>query len=383
MDLMERAGDLKGMLVDFALTPQFKAELAEAVEQVVPLGFEVSEAEFAEILDRFILQRRLKSGTTVVEEFTAAHPKLSEAERDMLLGWRDVVKGIFDVTGRDGGALILVSLLDELSYRTRSNLGRNALRPFRKGTFFAGRLVRVGEDWMVSGNAAVFPASARDEILAVAAEQALLHPEAVFRNPGKLAEARQVAARHHEVFVELFGTELVVVTGDQVVGTVQRFHRRVAELGGDAGHDREQPDTPSIDFPEDLRFADSVVIYSSAEEGLSFYPDYRLLEKLFSDPKLMSRRRYRETLVGFLEDPDAPPELIRRLADRDPGRASAVFTRFLKRKQGFRWESDGEDLLRQHKPSYFDGTLLPRTVVLPEPLSNAYRRRPSTAWIEK
>jgi hypothetical protein len=205
----------------------------------------------------------------------------------------------------------------------------------------------------------------------------------VFRNPGKLAEARQVAARHHEVFVELFGTELVVVTGDQVVGTVQRFHRRVAELGGDAGHDREQPDTPSIDFPEDLRFADSVVIYSSAEEGLSFYPDYRLLEKLFSDPKLMSRRRYRETLVGFLEDPDAPPELIRRLADRDPGRASAVFTRFLKRKQGFRWESDGEDLLRQHKPSYFDGTLLPRTVVLPEPLSNAYRRRPSTAWIEK
>ncbi len=49
MDLMERAGVLKGMLVDFALTPQFKAELAEAVEQGVPLSFEVSEAEFAEI----------------------------------------------------------------------------------------------------------------------------------------------------------------------------------------------------------------------------------------------------------------------------------------------------------------------------------------------
>ena len=51
-----------------------------------------------------------------------------------------------------------------------------------------------------------------------------------------------------------------------------------------------------------------------------------------------------------------------------------LFTRLLKPKQGFHWETDGEQLLRKHKPSYFDGTLLPRTVVLPEPLSSALRR---------
>jgi hypothetical protein len=269
-------------------------------------------------------------------------------------------------------------LLDELTYRTRSNLGRKALRPFRKGTIFAGRLVRVGEDWMISGNPALFPASSRDELLAVAAEQALRHPEAVFRNPDKLAEGRRVVAEHHQVFVELFGADLVVVPGDQVAGTVQAFHRRVAEHAGHAGQDGpdgEAPVVPSADFPEDLLFADSVVIYSSADEGLSLYPEYRLLEDLFSDPKLIARRRYRETLTGYLEDPDAPPELIRRLAARDPDRASTVFTRLLRRKQGFRWETDGEELLRKHKPQYFDGTLLPRTVILPEPLSSAYRRR--------
>jgi len=37
------------------------------------------------------------------------------------------------------------------------------------------------------------------------------------------------------------------------------------------------------------------------------------------------------------------------------------------------WEANGEQLLRQHKPSYFDGTLLPRTVVLSDPLSKALR----------
>ena len=51
-----------------------------------------------------------------------------------------------------------------------------------------------------------------------------------------------------------------------------------------------------------------------------------------------------------------------------------VFTRLLKPKRGFHWETDGEQLLRKHKPSYFDGTLLPRTLVLPEPLSSALRR---------
>ena len=230
---------------------------------------------------------------------------------------------------------------------------------------FVGRIVRVDEDWMVSGNPAMFPASSREQMLTIAAQQALRHPEAVFRNPDRLADARRVAAQHHEVFVERFGTDLVVVPGDNAPGTMEEFYRRVAVQAVNTGKDGEPPAIPPFDFPEDLLFAESVVIFSSAEEGLSLYPDYQLLEELFSNPKLITRRRYRETLAGYLEDPDAPPELIRRLAARDPGRASAVFTRLLRRKPAIRWETDGEELLRQHKPSYFDGTLLPRTVVLP------------------
>ena len=117
--------------------------------------------------------------------------------------------------------------------------------------------------------------------------------------------------------------------------------------------------------------AGSVAIHFVAEEGLSFYPDYDLLEELFRNPALISRRRYREILSGFLRDPDTSPEPLRRLAARDPAKASTVFTRLLKRKRGFTWNTDGEQLLRQRKPRYFDGTVLPRTVVLSEPLSSA------------
>ena len=130
---------------------------------------------------------------------------------------------------------------------------------------------------------------------------------------------------------------------------------------------------PSLELPDELLDADSVAIHFVAGEGVSFYPDYHLLEELFGNPALIARGRYRETLSSCLRDPEVSPEPLRRLAARDPAKASTVFTKLLKRKRGFSWDADGEALLRQHKPGYFDGTQLPRTVVLSEPLSKALR----------
>ena len=368
MDLLDRAGDLKGMLVEFALSPRFDRELSAVIARSFPGGVVTDESMFSMVLDHFVLQHRLPSGRTVVEAFAAAHPELTDADRDMLLGWRDVIEGVFDITGKDRDALVLFNLLDELTYRARSNLGGRAFKPLKKGMILVGRLVRAGEDWMVSGNPAAFPAAVRDQMLAAAAQQAMRHPEAVFRNPAKLAEARRVLAEHHVTFVELFGADLIVVRGAEVPGKVEAFHRHLAQQ---ARPGAEPPPIASLDLPDDLLDADSVAIHFAAGEGLSFYPGYYLLEELFSDPALISGRRYRETLSGFLRDPDTSPEPLRRLAARDPAKATAVFARLLKRKRGFSWTTDGEQLLRRHKPSYFDGTLLPRTVPLSEPLSRA------------
>jgi len=46
----------------------------------------------------------------------------------MLLGWRDVVEGVFEIREWDGEAIIAVSLIDELTYRVYSNAGPVALR---------------------------------------------------------------------------------------------------------------------------------------------------------------------------------------------------------------------------------------------------------------
>jgi hypothetical protein len=371
VDLVERAGHLKPMLVEFALSPRFDRELSAVIVRNFPGGVVTDESVFSMVLDHFALQHQLPSGSTVVEEFVAAHSELTGAEQDMLLGWRDVVEGVFDVVGKDRDALVLFNFLDELTYRTRSNLGRRAFKPLKKGMILVGRLVRAGDGWMVSGNPAAFPASARGQMLAAAAEQAMRNPEAVFRNPAKLAEARRMLAEHHQAFVDLFGADLIVVPGIEVPGKVEAFHRHLAQQ---AGPGAGPPEIPALDLPGDLIDADSVAIHFVAGEGLSFYPDYHLLEELFSEPALITRRRYRETLSGFLRDPDTSPEPLRRLAARDPAKASTVFAKLLKRKRGFSWDTDGEQLLRRSKPSYFDGTALPRTVPLSKLLSNALQQ---------
>jgi hypothetical protein len=378
VDLVERAGQLKPMLVDFALSPRFDRELSAVIAESFPTGVVTGESEFSMVLDHFALQHRLPSGTTVVEAFAAAHPELTDAERDMLLGWRDVIEGVFDLTGKDGDAIVLINFLDELTYRARSNLGRRPFKPLKKGMIVVGRLVRAGEDWMVSGNLSAFPASARDEMLAAAAELAMRSPEAVFRNPAKLAEARRTLALHLETFVGLFGADLIIVSGAEVPGKVEAFYRHLAQQAR-PGAEPPEPASLSLEFPDDVLAAGSVAIHFAADEGLSFYPWYDLLEELFSTPALISRPRYRENLSGFLRDPDTSPEMLRRLAARDPAKASTVFSKLLKRKRGFSWETDGEQLLRKHKPSYFDGTRLPRTVPLSEPLSNALRNARSSA----
>ena len=207
MDLVKRAGQLKAMLVKFAMSPLFDRERSEVIAESFPDRVVDNEARFSMVLDHFVLQHRLESGITVVEAFVAAHSELTGAERDMLLGWQDVVEGIFEVKGKDRGAAVLFNLVDELTYRAQSNLGPQAFRKLKKGMIIIGRLVPIGEAWMVSGNLSAYPASARSESLVAAARQALNHPELAFRNPAKLAQAQDMVAEQREAFVDLFGAD--------------------------------------------------------------------------------------------------------------------------------------------------------------------------------
>jgi len=122
------------------------------------------------------LQQPLADGRTVVEVFVAEHPELNDADRQMLLGWLEVVEGIFEIRQQAGNAIIVSSLADKLTYRVGANTGPGALASMRPGCFMTARIVPAGDIWMLSGAQQLFPASLRDAMLRLAAELADSHP---------------------------------------------------------------------------------------------------------------------------------------------------------------------------------------------------------------
>ena len=373
--LIDRAADLKGELVAFAQSPRFRKWLDVLLrDSADDLGY-LDEGMAVHAMDRFALQHRLPDGRTVVERFVAQRrPPLSDDERELVLGWGDVVEGCFEVRGGDGEAVELHNLLDDLVYRVHSNMGPPALAPLRPGTFAVCRIVplrRATDDWLISGHISIYAASARRRLAQVALEHVTANPALLRRNPALFERSWEVQAEQRAVFIAQVGADLVVLPPLEAQETLREHHRRirsqaVARLKGKAARRARTAGRLPEDagrLPEELLDADSVALVYDEIEGLGYYRDFGRLDALFADPTQVRDRADLAQLRAYLDDESVPPLVIRRLVERHPGGADQIF-RTLLRKPGFTWSRDGEKLLRREKKSYFDREPVPSVSII-------------------
>ena len=379
-NLIERSGDLKREVLEFALGRRFSRELRRATRERFGPVVAADEGEYGNFLDYFILQRRLPDGRTVVEHFVDRHPELPEAERAMLLGWRDVVEGVFAVERREGEALIAKNLIDELSYRVRSNMGPGVFSRTPAGSFLIARLVPVADEWLISGFISVLPASRRRDAYRLAAEMGLARPARVFRNPEKLEQGRTFDRREVAAFRQFFGSNVAVLPGRDLVARMNAYWRfRIHEFREEDGRTAaekaaqrgvEVPAISEADLPAALLESEAVGVIYDEVDGLNYFPDFGLVEETFASPERAADPDHRQAVLTYLESPGIIPLPLRLLAERDPQRASRVFQQVLNRPR-FSWERDGEQLLRRHKPEYYERPPLPTMIPLSDELSQA------------
>ncbi|HKS47972.1 MAG TPA: hypothetical protein VJT49_23240 [Amycolatopsis sp.] len=383
-DLITRAADLKGELVAFAQSPRFARRLDALLIDAADRHGYLDESTAIRTIDHFALQYRLSDGRTVVERFVAQRrPQLSDDEQAMMLGWRDVVEGCFEVRQFDGDAVELHNLLDDLTYRVYSNMGRKPFTKLRKGMFVIGRIVPVHpatDAWLVSGHFVTFPKSARHQIAQTAVREITARPELLRRNPALLRRAGEVQAEHRADFVAQVGSDLVVLPPEEAQETLREHYRRlrqkaVADLDGKAAkHAATRRPTPEEmgRLPDELLEADDIALIYDESEGLNYYRDFGHLDALFADPALARARTNLAQLREYLHDDSVSPLAIRRLVQRHPDGADPVF-RALLRKPGFSWSRDGERLLRRHKKAFFDREPMPSVSIIGERLAALLR----------
>jgi hypothetical protein len=379
-DLLKRSSDLKTEIIDFSHQRRFVRAARRAAEERFGQFPVLDEEEAINFQDWFALQARLPDGRTVVETFVAEHPDLSEEERSMLLGWRDVVEGLFEVKRRHGVAILLHNLVDDLEYRAHANVGPAIFSQMPRGSFLVARLIPIGDEWLLSGASTVLPAQGRPEVYQMAVELSTRFPEMVFRNPEKLARAWELQREERQCFIDFFGADLVVLPGHEVEERMRAYHRYRAYEARDAEGktvlERAQevhgmtPPEIDVSLPPEFATAETVGIIYDEVEGLNLYIDFGLLEETFANPALAADRTHREAVLWHLRDASGSPLPLRRLAARAPERASQVFQRVLKNRD-FSWERDGEALLRRYKAEFFAQPLLPSVMPVSERLSRA------------
>ena len=179
----------------------------------------------------------------------------------MLLGWQDVVEGMFEVQARTATPLVLFNLVDELTYRAQSNLGPQAFRQLKKGMIVIGRLVpiRRGVDGFRQSCPPIPPRPAAQMLVArrpAGAAAILKRPSAI---PPSWLRPGTCLPSSTQAFVDLFGADLIVVPGTEVPGKVEEFQRHLGPPG--LAPMPSLPSLASLDFPDDLLDADSVAIH--------------------------------------------------------------------------------------------------------------------------
>ena len=357
--LIERSAELKRDLVDFACSPRLERSLAAAM---LKAGLkEVEKADAIGTIDRFALQYRLPDGKTVVDRFVASRPDLDAADREMLLGWRDPVEGIFEIRSKAGEAIILLNLLDDLEYRTYSNMGRAALRPLPKGGFVHARLVPIRPvpgAWLVSGTMSSYAKSGAAQIAQAALEAGTRQPELVFRNPEKVEQGWKQMREDRAAFVESFGCDELVLPPAEAEERLNAYYRHQQEAALARQPTRRRPpnlpglDVPAFEFPPGLADANTVGIIYDFTDGLNFYPEYGMLRDLFGNPALAADKRYADVLRGYLRAETIAPLPLQRLAAAHPDTVDAVFRKMLRRRD-FTWAEHGEALMRRRKAWYY------------------------------
>ncbi|MEU0216586.1 hypothetical protein ABZ281_16315 [Streptomyces sp. NPDC006265] len=360
-DLIERSAELKGQLVAFGQSTRFDRWLTPLLLEAAGPERKLDEGEAIRIIDHFILRYRLPDGSTVVDRFVAGRKGLTAVDREVLLGWRDAVEGIFEVQRKEGDAVVLLNLVDDLKYRTYSNVGRAAFRGVSKGGFLHTCLVPVhsaGGAWLVSGAMTSYPKSSATEIAQAALHLATSRPELVFRNPEKLEQGWQRMREDRAAFVEFCGGDELILPpaeGEDLLNAYYR-HRQEAAVAGqpDRARGRRLPglDLPFFELRGELADSDSIGVIYDEVDGLNFYADYGMLRELFADPALAGRRQYQDLLRAYLREESIAPLPIRRLAAAHPKTADAVFRKLL-RKPGFTWSEHGEALMRRRKAWYY------------------------------
>jgi hypothetical protein len=390
-------GDIKSALITFSRRPEFSGEMKAALKRRFgePKRPD-SEDEWVSFQDWFTLQHKLEDGETIAGRFVENNKHaMSKDVRELILGWRDVIEGFFEVKGRTGSSLYMKNLINEQEYEVFPTVSMVDFE-VKPGDFLFARIVPAKGFYIFSGSAAIFEWDGSDDQRATMYKSAMdlqmQHPGMAFKdNEEKLQKSYESVRRQYEDFVHHFGSDEVFGTGKEILHKYQGFfdylvfEKKDPASGQPAALAFERktgkPYQPLIaKLPEPVLNSQDVGMLCDPVEGLSFLLDYQHFIDIFKHPdRYLGKSETEEIVMGYLESDSISDIPFRRIAKKFPDNFSRVLAYYL--DQEVFSSSQINDLMREFKPESFNK--LPGIVTILDAemakLARSAKKEPSSA----
>lgn len=184
--LSETCARLKERLVVFTVKRRVDAR------RLAQSGLKLAEVN--QFIDEVIHAAGEAGRPSVIDEFVDASWDLSADERDIVLGWKGAVTGVFEVVSRERRCARTRNLVDELDYGVFATSDDPAVwARLSPGRFILSRVVPVRDLWMLSGIQSLLEPGQEAPACEAAMQLAFINPFAVFRNPAYVEKAIELA----------------------------------------------------------------------------------------------------------------------------------------------------------------------------------------------
>lgn len=379
---VERVGNLKGRLVDYATSPELERHLRSFARETSAREAG-EEPSMIDIVDSFIHDYEFDDGTGLIDRFIARR-RLTDDDAAVIRELLNGVNAIFEVI--EGPVVNEVSGVEVLMVRCcYSDLVHcvvptqpGGLADISAGSFLFGRLdpVHGSEVWTPSGGLRSYPADARPEMARAVREAVTRFPELSLRNPDYRARAAEIVEAKHWAFVDEFGSDILLGTARELVepyvwvntaqiqDTAPNPGNGFAQRYGTAQQDPDDPDILSLVdesrrmlrqslLESDMIDDTDVALVSHPVAGFSFYSEFgRFTEALEAGDRATEDEL--ELVTHFLHDPSTPIWLLRRLIEERTATAKKTLARVLELRD-FSWADDGDSFLET-----LDGDVKPK-----------------------
>ncbi len=354
--------DLKGKCVNYVtdyLEEDFKESDAGrffAKNYEVEDGIIVGEEDelsgaWAASIDNFLLFGETLENERVLNIISKKAKKLTAEEKEILADWeKKAFDSVFEIVDMDENKLKLFDVLAEVEYDAYSNSEESLLKLFpevEKGSFMYANLVPIKNFWFLSGAQKIFSSSA-EQIIFENFVQRRQSPQDIYRNnPDKLKKALKLQKEIYDFFVEFYGSDEIIISGDKLAGTQREFYSAWSRHSGGKETPKENI------FPKEIEEADSVGIIMDQKQGEYFAIDYKFFVDTFS--KSDERQSgWQIIIVGYLEDEYIPAFIFERMKNRYPeGFRKVMSDIFLEFNEGnLDPVNDFDFLMDEYKPGW-------------------------------